>query len=78
MHSEFRSAAAGCSRVRRVVRRVLLGVTLLGTLLLGGTSCEEPTGPCLGRNRVCLRHEQCCSEFCNFWPHSDPLQGLCL
>jgi len=78
MYLESCSAAAECWRVRRVIRRILLGVTLLGTLVLGGTNCEEPTGPCLGPNRVCSRHEQCCSEFCNFWPHSDPLMGLCL
>ncbi len=62
---------------RRVRRRVLLAVALLGTGLLGAPGCE-PTGPCLGRNYVCRWDDECCSEFCNYWPHSDPRMGLCL
>jgi hypothetical protein len=62
---------------RRAGRRILLGVMILGTFTLSGAGCE-PTGPCIGRKRVCWWDDQCCSGICSYWPDTDPPTGLCL
>lgn len=75
---EAKKEQAGRSSRTKAGRRVLLGLMILGALTLGGPGCE-PTVPCLEHNQVCYSDDECCSEFCNYWPEMDyPRWGLCL